>query len=252
MHKFRNELIIVMVNKYRNISQKLKMPFLLIVLASLSTLVSSASLSSFKPSFNSIEDTSVRKEVFFNYLLPAIYEKNTEIVALRESILNNELSSSQLDELATKYRLKKPATIEDLLTVIDILPPSLVLAQAANESNWGRSRFAEDFNNYFGIWCFVKGCGTVPKQRNANANHEVANFNSLKDCIDYYVLTINRNYAYQDLRLIRKAYRDELKPLSGIALAEGLSNYAFPGDEYISSIQSVIRYNQLERYDLLN
>jgi len=241
-----------MVNKYRNISQKLKKLFLLIVLASLSTLVSSASLSSFKPSFNSIEDTSVRKEVFFNYLLPAIYKKNAEIIALRESILNNELSSLQLDELATKYRLKKPATIEDILTVIDILPPSLVLAQAANESNWGRSRFAEDFNNYFGIWCFVKGCGTVPKQRNANANHEVANFNSLKDCIDYYVLTINRNYAYQNLRLIRKAYRDELKPLSGIALAEGLSNYAFPGDEYISSIQSVIRYNQLERYDLLH
>ena len=241
-----------MVNKYRNISQKLKKLFLLIVLASLSTLVSSASLSSFKPSFNSIEDTSVRKEVFFNYLLPAIYEKNAEIIALRESILNNELSSLQLDELATKYRLKKPATIEDILTVIDILPPSLVLAQAANESNWGRSRFAEDFNNYFGIWCFVKGCGTVPKQRNTNANHEVANFNSLKDCIDYYVLTINRNYAYQNLRLIRKAYRDELKPLSGIALAEGLSNYAFPGDEYISSIQSVIRYNQLERYDLLH
>ena len=233
-------------------SQKLKKLFLLIFLASLSTLVSSASLSSFKPSFNSIEDTSVRKEVFFNYLLPAIYEKNAEIIALRESILNNELSSSELDKLATKYRLKKPATIEDLLTVIDILPPSLVLAQAANESNWGRSRFAEDFNNYFGIWCFVKGCGTVPKQRNANANHEVANFNSLKDCIDYYVLTINRNYAYQNLRLIRKAYRDELKPLSGIALAEGLSNYAFPGDEYISSIQSVIRYNQLERYDLLH
>jgi len=241
-----------MINKYRNMSQKLKKLFLLIFLASLSTLVSSASLSSFKPSFSSIEDTSVRKEVFFNYLLPAIYEKNAEIIALRESILNNELSSSELDKLATKYRLKKPATIEDLLTVIDILPPSLVLAQAANESNWGRSRFAEDFNNYFGIWCFVKGCGTVPKQRNANANHEVANFNSLKDCIDYYVLTINRNYAYQDLRLIRKTYRDELKPLSGIALAEGLSNYAFPGDEYISSIQSVIRYNQLERYDLLH
>jgi len=241
-----------MINKYRNMSQKLKKLFLLIFLASLSTLVSSASLSSFKPSFNSIEDTSVRKEVFFNYLLPAIYEKNAEIIALRESIVNNELSSSELDKLATKYRLKKPATVEDLLTVIDILPPSLVLAQAANESNWGRSRFAEDFNNYFGIWCFVKGCGTVPKRRNANANHEVANFNSLKDCIDYYVLTINRNYAYQDLRLIRKAYRDELKPLSGIALAEGLSNYAFPGDEYISSIQSVIRYNQLERYDLLH
>ena len=130
-----------------------------------------------------VRDMAGFVEVFFNYMLPAIYEKNAEILALRESILNNELSSSQLDELATKYRIQKPATMEELLTVIDILPPSLVLAQAANESNWGRSRFAEDFNNYFGIWCFVKGCGTVPKQRNENANHEVANFNSLKDCI---------------------------------------------------------------------
>ena len=241
-----------MINKYRNISHNLKKLFLLIVLASVSTLVSSASLSSFKPSFSSIENTDVRKEVFFNYLLPAIYQKNAEIIALRKSILNNELNAFELDELATKYRLEKPATIEDLLIVIDILPPSLVLAQAANESNWGRSRFAEDFNNYFGIWCFSKGCGTVPKQRDSNANHEVANFNSLKACIDYYVLTINRNYAYQNLRLIRKAHRDEVKPISGIALAEGLTNYAYPGDEYISSIQSVIRYNQLERYDLLN
>ena len=122
-----------MINKYRNILQNLQKLFLLIVLASVSTLVSSASLSSFKPSFNSIENTDVRKEVFFNYLLPAIYQKNEEIIALRKSILNNELNALELDELAIKYRLNKPATIEDLLTVIDILPPSLVLAQDANE-----------------------------------------------------------------------------------------------------------------------
>jgi len=143
-----------MINNYRNISDYLKKLLLLIVLASVSTLVSSASLSSFKPSFNSIDNTVVRKEVFFNYLLPAIYEKNSEIIALRKSILNNELNAFELEELAAKYRLQNPATKEDLLTVIDILPPSLVLAQAANESDWGRSRFAEDFNNYFGIWCF--------------------------------------------------------------------------------------------------
>ena len=122
-----------MINKYRNILQNLQKLFLLIVLASVSTLVSSASLSSFKPSFNSIENTDVRKEVFFNYLLPAIYQKNSEIIALRKSILNDELSSSEIDGLTTKYRLNKPVTKDDLLTVIDILPPSLVLAQAANE-----------------------------------------------------------------------------------------------------------------------
>ena len=218
----------------------------------MSSLVSSASLSSFKPSFDSIESTIVRKEVFFNYLLPAIHSKNAEIVELRSAISNDELSNKQLNDLANKYRIKTSISKEELLKVIDILPPSLVLAQAANESNWGRSRFAKEYNNYFGIWCFSKGCGVVPKEREETATHEVARFNSLEDCIDYYVLNINRSYAYEDLRQIRKNQRENLEVITGIVLAEGLGNYAFPGDEYIDSIKSLINFNQLERHDFLN
>ena len=241
-----------MVNKYRNIFKNLKSLFLLLSLFTISSLVSSASLSSFKPSFDSIESTTVRKEVFFNYLLPAIQKKNNEIIEIRIAISNDELSNAQLDDLAKKYRLSAPASKEELLKVIDILPPSLVLAQAANESNWGRSRFAKEFNNYFGIWCFSKGCGVVPMKREEDATHEVASFNSLDDCIDYYVLNINRSYAYEDLRSIRQNQRERYQPITGIILAEGLGNYAFPGDEYIESIKSVINFNQLQRHDFLN
>ena len=240
-----------MVNNYRNTLKNLKTLFLLFALFTISSLVSSASLSSFKPSFDSIESTVVRKEVFFNYLLPVIHKKNAEIVALRKAISNNELNDNQLNDLAKKYRVETPSK-EELLKVIDILPPSLVLAQAANESDWGRSRFAKDFNNYFGIWCFSKGCGVIPKDRDEDATHEVASFNSLEDCIDYYVLNINRSYAYEDLRLMRKNQRENLQPITGTLLAEGLGNYAFPGDEYIESIQTLINFNQLERHDFIN
>ena len=240
-----------MVNNYRNTLKNLKTLFLLFALFTVSSLVSSASLSSFKPSFDSIESTVVRKEVFFNYLLPVIHKKNAEIVALRNAISNNELNDNQLNDLAKKYRVETPSK-EELLKVIDILPPSLVLAQAANESDWGRSRFAKDFNNYFGIWCFSKGCGVIPKDRDEDATHEVASFKSLEDCIDYYVLNINRSYAYEDLRLMRKNQRENLQPITGTLLAEGLGNYAFPGDEYIESIQTLINFNQLERHDYLN
>jgi Bax protein len=240
-----------MVNNYRNTLKNLKTLFLLFALFTVSSLVSSASLSSFKPSFDSIESTVVRKEVFFNYLLPVIHKKNAEILALRNAISNNELNDNQLNDLAKKYRVETPSK-EELLKVIDILPPSLVLAQAANESDWGRSRFAKDFNNYFGIWCFSKGCGVIPKDRDEDATHEVASFNSLEDCIDYYVLNINRSYAYEDLRLMRKNQRENLQPITGALLAEGLGNYAFPGDEYIESIQTLINFNQLERYDFIN
>ena len=240
-----------MVNNYRNTLKNLKTLFLLFALFTISSLVSSASLSSFKPSFDSIESTVVRKEVFFNYLLPVIHKKNAEIVALRNAISNNELNDNQLNDLAKKYRVKTPSK-EELLKVIDILPPSLVLAQAANESDWGRSRFAKDFNNYFGIWCFSKGCGVIPKDRDEDATHEVASFKSLEDCIDYYVLNINRSYAYEDLRLMRKNQRENLLPITGTLLAQGLGNYAFPGDEYIESIQTLINFNQLERHDFIN
>jgi|TARA_X000001036_G_scaffold235203_1_gene219535 Bax protein len=240
-----------MVNNYRNTLKNLKTLFLLFALFTISSLVSSASLSSFKPSFDSIESTVVRKEVFFNYLLPVIHKKNAEIVALRNAISNNELNDNQLNDLAKKYRVETPSK-EELLKVIDILPPSLVLAQAANESDWGRSRFAKDFNNYFGIWCFTKGCGVIPKDRDEDATHEVASFKSLEDCIDYYVLNINRSYAYEDLRLMRKNQRESLQPITGTLLAQGLGNYAFPGDEYIESIQTLINFNQLERHDYLN
>ena len=240
-----------MVNNYRNTLKNLKTLFLLFALFTISSLVSSASLSSFKPSFDSIESTVVRKEVFFNYLLPVIHKKNAEIVALRNAISNNELNDNQLNDLAKKYRVETPSK-EELLKVIDILPPSLVLAQAANESDWGRSRFAKDFNNYFGIWCFTKGCGVIPKDRDEDATHEVASFNSLEDCIDYYVLNINRSYAYEDLRLMRKNQRENLQPITGTLLAQGLGNYAFPGDEYIESIQTLINFNQLERHDYIN
>jgi Bax protein len=240
-----------MINNYRNTLKNLKTLFLLFALFTVSSLVSSASLSSFKPSFDSIESTVVRKEVFFNYLLPVIHKKNAEIVALRNAISNNELNDNQLNDLAKKYRVETPSK-EELLKVIDILPPSLVLAQAANESDWGRSRFAKDFNNYFGIWCFSKGCGVIPKDRDEDATHEVASFKSLEDCIDYYVLNINRSYAYEDLRLMRKNQRENLQPITGTLLAEGLGNYAFPGDEYIESIQTLINFNQLERHDFIN
>ena len=240
-----------MVNNYRNTLKNLKTLFLLFALFTISSLVSSASLSSFKPSFDSIESTVVRKEVFFNYLLPVIHKKNAEIVALRNAISNNELNDNQLNDLAKKYRVETSSK-EELLKVIDILPPSLVLAQAANESDWGRSRFAKDFNNYFGIWCFSKGCGVIPKDRDEDATHEVASFKSLEDCIDYYVLNINRSYAYEDLRLMRKNQRENLQPITGTLLAQGLGNYAFPGDEYIKSIQTLINFNQLERHDYLN
>ena len=109
-----------MVNKYRNTKKNLRALFLLLALFTVSSLVSSASLSSFKPSFDSIESTVVRKEVFFNYLLPAIHKKNEEIVELRAAISNNKLNDNQLNDLAKKYRLETISK-EELLKMLSLI-----------------------------------------------------------------------------------------------------------------------------------
>lgn len=201
------------------------------------------------PNFEKIKDIKKRKKAFFDYLLPEINRKNSNIVELRSDIKNNRISENDLKSLFKYYRLEKDADKEDLLSAIDIVPASLILAQAAYESSWGRSRFAKHYHNFFGLWCFKKGCGVVPLKRDKNATHEIKKFSNLSKGIEYYLLSINRNSAYDVLRQIRRNKRENEQPITGIGLSEGLENYAEIGYDYVETVQDIIRYNKLGRYD---
>ena len=203
----------------------------------------------FTPDFEKITNIEDRKQAFFDYLLPEIEKQNSKIIRLRNDIKNNRLSARNLDELFRYYRLDKKATVEDLLASIDVIPASLVLSQAAYESGWCRSRFAKYYHNFFGLWCFKKGCGVVPNQRRAGDKHEIKKFSSLEKGIEYYMHSINRNMAYATLRKIRKNKRDNQEVISGIGLAEGLVNYAEIGYDYVETVQQIITDNSLSRYD---
>ena len=132
---------------------------------------------------------------------------------------------------------------------LDVVPPSLILARAANESAWGTSRFATKGNNLFGQWCFSKGCGLVPRGRAEGASHEVAKFSSPYRSVRAYIQNLNRHPTYQLLRDVRLEDRRENAPLSGLELAEGLRGYSERGEEYIEEIRAMIHYNNLEFYD---
>ena len=76
--------------------------------------------------------------------------------------------------LKFKYKVSEELetleTVNALFSKIDEVPASLVLAQSANESGWGTSRFAIEARNMFGIWCFREGCGIKPLERAAGKN----------------------------------------------------------------------------------
>ena len=220
------------------------------------------------PDFAAIDDVRRKKQAFFDYLLPMVEAHNARVRAIREELRavrtriegGGAPSSVQWDRiaaLARRYRVElDPDTPLDLETVdrllrrADLLPPSLVLAQAATESAWGTSRFARTANNLFGEWCFTEGCGIVPSRRAEGATHEVEEFDTVYDSVDSYFRNLNSHPAYRGVRERREAARKAGRAFRGAELAAGLTRYSERGDAYIEELRLIMRVNDLDDYDL--
>lgn len=216
-----------------------------------------------------VVDVKLKKKRFFEFLMPMIIVANDRVIKERSEVLEfqkkqksgAELSTKSFDrllEISNKYKLtlnlesespKIASTIDRLLLRVDTIPASLILAQSANESAWGTSRFAREANNYFGMWCFFKGCGLKPAQRASGLTHEVAKFDSVQQGVVRYVHNLNTNSAYKMLRTIRSKNRYTKTPVTGINLANGLVLYSERGEAYVNEIQSMIRFNKLENFN---
>lgn len=213
------------------------------------------------PDFSEYAAGDARKAAFFGYMVPLVEQENGAILSSRERLLAiQEKGSPDWAErrwlllLADRYEREDfdPTDASDraqLIRRVDRVPASIALAQAANESAWGTSRFARLGNNYFGQWCFVAGCGLVPEARNAGASHEVAAFESVRESVRRYMNNINTHGAYADLRDRRASLRSAGKDISGLALTPALIRYSERGQEYVSELQAMIRGNELQQYD---
>jgi Bax protein len=211
------------------------------------------------PDFKAYTDTKDKKRAFFNYLLPEVKRQNARVMqtrvwllGIRTEILHDmDLHASDkatLDELAQQYKVNarewSVGAVDKLLMKVDVIPQELVLVQAANESAWGTSRFARQGYNFFGLWCFQKGCGFVPSRRNSGAEHEVAKFTNLSHAVSTYLTNLNRHPAYERLRDIRNQLRDKQQPITAEALADGLMSYSERGQAYIDELNDMIRINR--------
>ncbi len=214
------------------------------------------------PEFSDIEAGIARKTAFINYFLPIISRQNQQILSSRKQLLDwyaekNDLGwwdSRNLNNLAEIYRLSifdmnNETHWLELIERVNSVPPSLVLAQAAKESGWGTSRFARQGNNYFGQWCYVKGCGLVPGKRQMDEKHEVSVFDSPEASVKSYFNNLNTHQAYRTLRSIRSKLNHNEQRATGIELAAGLEKYSERGNEYIKEIRTMISYNAMTKYD---
>jgi Bax protein len=215
-----------------------------------------------------------KKEIFYRLMLPLVMHANEmvmerrarllqarDMLAKQERIGEEEIARIRdgavllrvLDEEGagelTADSSELAEVIDELLYKLDIIPNGLALGQAAYESGYGTSRFAVEGNALFGQWTYG-GKGLVPEQqRKSLGDHRIAAFDWPFDSVRGYFINLMSHPAYEDFRRLRAKLRAEGKPLTSLALADGLIRYSERGQEYVDTLKGIIRVNKLDVAD---
>ena len=132
---------------------------------------------------------------------------------------------------------------------MDIIPPALALAQAAEESGWGTSRFVIEGNALFGQWTVEGDRGIVPARRDADRSHKIKAFETLLDAVRAYARNLNTHRAYRKLRTQRQRMRLDGTPIRGRRLIETLTSYSERGVDYVKDLRAIMTVNKLDGLD---
>jgi uncharacterized FlgJ-related protein len=212
-------------------------------------------------------DVATKKRVFFRLLGPLVLHSNELIQAdrdrvggiigaLRAGAAVSPEDQTFLRETAAAYKvaegeaaLADRALQDELLRRVDTLPPSLVLAQTAEESGWGTSRFAVEGNALFGMWTWG-GQGITPlQQRSGLGDYKIAAFETPLQSVIAYMHNLNTHQAYRELRERRAELRKASAKVTGWELANALTRYSERGQAYVDSLHSMMKVNMLQPAD---
>jgi len=212
-------------------------------------------------------DVTTKKRIFFRFVGPLILHSNeliqtnrdrvTSIIgALRAGAVVSHQDQAFLREIAEAYKVAEGKTdltdhsLQDkLLRRVDTVPPSLVLAQAAEESGWGTSRFAVEGNALFGMWTWGSKGITPLKQRSGLGNYKIAVYETPLQSIIAYMHNLNTHHAYKKLRARRAEMRKIGAKVTGWDLASTLTKYSERGKAYVDSLRALIKVNMLQQVD---
>ena len=172
-------------------------------------------------------------------------KRNEKDAAISEKDKSWILKLAKVYKVDAKDGQVTPALIDTLWIKVDIVPVSLALAQAAEESGWGTSRFAAKGNAVYGQWTWGSNAITPEKQRKELGNYGIASFETLQQSISAYMLNLNTHNAYASLRDKRAQLREKNEKITGHILAGQLTKYSERGEEYVKSLRSLMDYNKL-------
>tara|TARA_B100002019_G_scaffold280852_1_gene284262 strand:+ start:1636 stop:2676 length:1041 start_codon:yes stop_codon:yes gene_type:complete len=201
-----------------------------------------------------IESSKQRKEFFIQIILPLILQENNNIRLDRKRLFsiinksnNSDLEKKWLDKKYKQYGVSSK-DLSILKIRMDEIPVSLAIAQAAKETGWGTSRFAQEGNALFGQWTW-SGEGLKPKDADKNEGHKVMKFNVLQASVRAYQRNLNTHSSYKNLRKARAELRDRGQALDSLILVNYLNEYAEIGQKYVDVLTQIIKQNNLKDFD---
>ena len=125
------------------------------------------------------------------------------------------------------------------------VPKELIIAQAAIETGWGKSRFANEGNNLFGIRTWdIDEPHLLPIPWTKWPGWGVKVYETRCDSVRDYLRILNEVFAFTEFRAARDSGVDD-----GLVLAEYLTQYA-SNQNYVELIKEVIQYNIRGEYDI--
>ena len=201
-----------------------------------------------------IENVTKRKEFFIQIVLPLILKENNNIKLDRKRLFSiiNKNNNTKLEKKWIEKKYKQYGVNSKDLSILkvrmDEVPVSLAIAQAAKETGWGTSRFAQEGNALFGQWTW-SGEGLKPKDSEKNEGHKVMKFNVLQASVRAYQRNLNTHSSYKEFRKARAELRDKGEALDSIILSKYLNEYAETGNQYVEVLQKIIKQNNLKDFD---
>ena len=206
---------------------------------------------------NTLGDTKTKRELFIKIVLPLILHENEKIIDDRKrlfKILGKNFNSPGekvwLNRRFKEYKIEDK-DLAELKMRMDIIPVSIAVAQAANESGWGTSRFALEGNALFGQWTWSKK-GISPKNKDPDQSHKILQFQILKASVRAYKNNLNTHNAYKEFREVRAKLRQSGTTITGLALIKYLKRYASIGEKYTELIEGIMVQNSLTDFDKAN
>jgi Bax protein len=210
-----------------------------------------------------LSEKEARNGVFLKAVLPLVLYANEEILADRERLwriryrLRRGLEPAPLDRLwlmikADQYRVD-PADVEELSRRLDIVPPSVALAQAAIQSGWGTSALVRQRNALFGrpLRMTVESESVNSGALVVGKINEASSYDTLLDSVRAYIRHLNVDPAYEPFRRSRAAMRTAGASVDGVVLAAHLKSGSGPDDagDRVDTVRAIIEAEGLRRLD---